>query len=121
MSHALNPIHDLSICRKWWVALIMTLLSFVVLAETADQLVLSPAYDPLQIEEIYASARDWRRPPAYESEWRPETQEQKSRIYFGYDSAYEEMKSREYNQGMFSGPDFAEPMPNSQFRIEFNY
>jgi hypothetical protein len=104
---------------RWLIGLSVMLFSLIVLAENATQLDLSPAYDDLQTNEIYSSTSGWRKPPTYENEWRPEKQEQESRIQFGYDSVYEEMGARgnDYSLDTDYGP--ADHPPSTQFRIDF--
>ena len=121
MSLALNAICEAHTCGRWLIGGIVAILSFVALAESVDQLVVSPDYDDLLIDEIYRSADDWRKPPAFESEWRPEPQEPKSRIHFGVDSAYEEMQLRGYDRNLYSGMELETPRPYNQFRVEFNF
>jgi hypothetical protein len=69
--------------------------------------------------EIYNSASGWRKPPEYEREWRPEKQQQESRIQFGYDSAYEEMRARGNDYSPETGLGLKDHPQNTQFKIGF--
>jgi hypothetical protein len=105
---------------RWLVGLSVMLLSFVVLAENTSRLEISPAYDDDRVtDEIYNSANGWRKHPEYESEWRPERQTQGSRIQFGYDSAYEEMRARGNDYTLDTGLGLKDQPQNTQFKISF--
>ena len=105
---------------RWLIGVSIMLVSFVVLAENTARLEISPVYDDdLVIDEIYKSANGWRKPPEYESEWRPEKQAQKSRIQFGYDSAYEEMRARGKDYNLDTGLGRIDHPQNTQLNISF--
>jgi hypothetical protein len=91
-----------------------------VLAGNAERLDISPDYDEERhSEEIYNSASGWRTPPEIEREWRPEEQERKSRIQFGYDSVYEEMRARDKDFSLDTGSGLDDRPRNTQFKIGF--
>ena len=105
---------------RWALGLAVLLLSVAALAENAGRLDISAASaDDRLTEEIYGSAQGWRKPPAYDSEWRPQAQEPQGRITFGYDSVYEEMRARDDGYSPNSGLGLREPRQNTQFRIGF--
>jgi hypothetical protein len=105
---------------RWLIGLSVMLLSFFALAENAGRLEISPIYDDdLVTDEIYNSAGGWRKPPEYESEWRPGKQKQESRIQFGYDSAYEEMRARGNDYTLDTGLGLKDQPQNTQFKISF--
>jgi hypothetical protein len=117
---AMDTATEAHISYRWIAGLSVMLFSLVVMAENTARLEISPSYDEgRQTTEIYNSAGGWRTPPASESEWRPEAQQQESRIQFGYDSAYEEMRARSNDNSL--GTDFGltgQPK-NTQFKIGF--
>jgi hypothetical protein len=105
---------------RWLIGLSVMLVSFVVLAENTARLEISPVHDDdLVLDEIYKSANGWRKPPEYESEWRPEKQAQKSRIQFGYDSAYEEMRARGNDYTVGTGLGLKDQPQSTQIKISF--
>ena len=117
---AMNPATQVHTGSRWLIGLPVLLLSFVVLAENAARLDISPAYDDDRLtDEIYDNASGWRKPPAYENEWRPEKQKQTSRIQFGYDSAYEEMRARGKDYTLDTGLGNMDHPQNTQINISF--
>jgi hypothetical protein len=105
---------------RWLIGLTVLLFSIVVFAENTARIDISPAYDDDRVtDEIYNSASEWRTPPEYGSEWRPEQQQQESRIQFGYDSAYEEMRARDNDHSMDTGIGLKDHPQNTQFKIGF--
>lgn len=117
---AMNPATEARINSRWLTGLSVMLFSLVVLAENAPRLDISPAYDDDRLsDQIYNSASGWRTPQEYESEWRPEQQQQESRIQFGYDSAYEEMRARGNNSSLDTGSGLKDHPQNTQFKIGF--
>ena len=121
MSFALEPTVQRPVCTQVFIGLGVMLFSLVTMAENTGEPGVSTAHDQRVVDEIYSSAGDWRNPVVDESDWRPEAEEQKSRINFGYDSAYEEMLTREGSKDMYTGPDLEEVRPNTQFRTKFNF
>ena len=116
----MEPLNEAHISRRWLIGLTAMLFSLVVLAENATRLDITPAYDDDRLtDEIYDSASQWRQPPAYESEWRPEKQKQTSRIQFGYDSAYEEMRARGKDYSLDTGLGHIDHPQNTQLNISF--
>jgi hypothetical protein len=108
------------ISGRWFIGLLVMLFSFVVLAESSARLDILPADDDDRLtSEIYNSANGWRTSTAYENEWRRETQQQASRIQFGYDSAYEEMRARDNNYGLDTGLGGIDHPQNTQLKIGF--
>ena len=117
---AMVPSTGVHISSRWLIGLSVMLFSLVVLAENAARLDISPAYDDNRLtDEIYDNATGWRKPPAYESEWRPEKKKQNSRIQFGYDSAYEEMRARSKDYNLDTGLGRIDHPQNTQLNISF--
>jgi hypothetical protein len=117
---AMDPATGLHLSSRWLIGLSVMLFSLVVLAENAARIDISTTDDDDRLTgEIYNSASGWRKPPEYESEWRPENQKQEGRIQFGYDSAYEEMRARDNNYGLDTGLNRIDRPENSQFKISF--
>jgi hypothetical protein len=117
---ALDPAMEAGNGSRWLLGLTVMLFSLVVLAENAARLDISPAYDDeRQSDAIYSSATRWRKPPEFEREWRPEEQGQKSRIQFGYDSVYEEMRARDNDYSLDTGSGLDDRPQNAQFKIGF--
>jgi hypothetical protein len=116
---AMDTATEARISNRWLIGLPVMLFTLAVLAENTARLEISPAYDDRLTNEIYDDTSGWRKPPAYESEWRQEKPKQESRIQFGYDSAYEDLRSR--NNDSSSDTDFglADRLQNTQFRIGF--
>ena len=105
--------------ERWFLGLAILLSSFLVLAQSADRLELAPAYDDDRVQdEIYGGAQ-WRLPPKYDAEWRAAEYEPKSRISFGYDSAHEEMRAREFDNSPAAGSNIGGVRPDTQFRIKW--
>ena len=71
------------------------------------------------MRRIYNRASGWRKPQEFDSEWRPEKQEQQSRIQFGYDSVYEEMRARDNDYSLDTGSGLDDRPQNTQFKIGF--
>jgi len=55
----------------------------------------------------------------YENEWRQETRQPASRIQFGYDSAYEEMRASDNNDGLDTASGGIDHPQNTQLKISF--
>jgi hypothetical protein len=117
---AMDPATEAFNNNRWLIGLSAMLFSLVVLAENATRLDITPAYDDDRLtDEIYDNATGWRQPPSYESEWRPEKQMQTSRIQFGYDSAYEEMRARGKDYNLDTGLGRIDHPQNTQINISF--
>lgn len=95
------------------------LASAIVIAREAPRLQISPDEGALLSDEIYEQAGDWRAPPMFESEWRAPKPEPRTRIRFGYDSAYEEHRMRDHAVGQDRRPSLRDPQPSTLFRLEF--
>lgn len=108
--------HDVS---RWFAGVFAVIISFIALAENTGRITLSPTYDDRLTDEIYDSTRGWRKPPAYEDEWRTKEPQQESRIQFGYDSTYEALRMRDSAQSMHTTQKLRDPKPATQFRIGF--
>ena len=117
---AMNTTASLPVRNQWLVSLPVMLFSLAVLAENSARLDILPTDDDDRLtEEIYNSAAGWRTPAAYENEWRRETPQPASRIQFGYDSAYEEMRARDDNYGVDTVSGGIDHPQNTQLRISF--
>ena len=116
---AISTAHDL---RRPLSFLVLFILLLVALIASADRLQLSDSYfDEMLTDEMYRNEVEWRPPPEYDSEWRSGAQRQKDqgRIRFGYDSAYDELMSRDFERN--SGTSFENDRirPNTILRIQF--
>ena len=105
--------------NRWLLGFSILLTSAIVLAQSGDRLKISPGYDEFLTDEIYESADSWRKPPMFESEWRAPRKEKEGRIKFGYDSAYEQMRTRQDEKSSTSSFDINDPKTSSQFRLNF--
>lgn len=105
--------------NQWLVASGVLLASAIVVANDSARLEISPTYGDLLTDDIYESAESWRKPPKFESEWRAPKPKEKSRIKFGYDSAYEEMRARENTRSFDDQFDLREPKPSTLMRWKF--
>ena len=103
------------------IGLLVMLCSFVVLAESSARLDILPADDDEHLtNEVYNSANGWRTSTEYENDWRRGAQQQASRIQFGYDSAYEEMRAKDNNYGLdITGLGGIDHPQNTQLKISF--
>lgn len=95
------------------------LASAIVIAQEGQRLQISSDEGSLLTDEIYEQAEGWRAPPMIEEPWRAPEPEPRSRIYFGYDSAYEENRARGYDLDQARRSNLREPTPNTLFRMEF--
>jgi len=106
----------------------MLLTSAVVLAQTAaDRLESSRSFDDVVVDQIHEDAGLWRKTPEpeVENQWRAtpaKPMERDSRVTWGYDSAYEELRSRDNERsGTRTSPsyDFGEERTGSLLRFNF--
>jgi hypothetical protein len=115
-----NTITKAHICSQWFFSLPVILFSLVVLAENSARLDILPTDDDDRLtEEIYNSTTGWRTPAVPENEWRQETRQPASRIQFGYDSDYEEMRTYGNNYGSGTASGGVDHPQNTQLRISF--
>ena len=116
----IDPASEAHIGYRWLIGLSVMLFSIVVLAQNTNRLDITPAYnDDRMSDGIYHSVTGWRAPNEEENEWRPEKQPQESRIQFGYDSAFEEMRARDNDFNLDTGSDIRDNPQNTQFKIGF--
>lgn len=83
---------------RHWILICALLVSVVVIADNVDRFDSESVIDKRVTEEIYEDNLDWRVPAATpEDEWRAalkeEEQRRNERVRFGYDSAYEQMRT----------------------------
>ena len=117
---ALNTITKAHISSQWLISLPVILFTLTVLAENSARLDILPTDDDDRLtDEIYNSASGWRNSTEHENEWRRESQQPASRIQFGYDSAYEEMRARDNNYGLDTGLGGIDHPQNTQLRLSF--
>ena len=116
---AAGAMKDPTVPRRL-VASGVLLASALVLANDGARLVLSPTDGEILSDDIYERAEGWREQPMFESEWRAPKREPQSRIKFGYDSAFEELRARERSQYPSRPMDVRDDHPPaSQFRLGF--
>ena len=114
------PASEARSSGRWLIGLSVMFFSLVVLAGNAERIDISPTYDDDRLaDEIYSNSSGWRKPPEYEREWRPEQQQQESRIQFGYDSAYDEMRAKDSAYSQDTGTGLTDRPQNTQFKIGF--
>lgn len=113
------------------LALGMLLTSAVVLAQTAaDRLESNRNFDDVLVDQIHEDAGLWRKTPEPELDghWRADSvpskpMERDSRVTWGYDSAYEELRSRDNERtgSRRTSPnyDFGEERTGSLLRFNF--
>ena len=104
---------------RWLFASGVLLASAFVLANDNARLTISPTYGEMLSDDIYERAEGWREQPMFESEWRAPKPEPESRIKFGYDSAYEEVRAREDAKYSSRPMDLRDRPPATQFRLSF--
>jgi hypothetical protein len=80
---------------RYWPLLLLLTASAIYATNDNARLEISPDYGQILSDDLYEQAEGWRAPPMFESEWRAPRREEPSRIRFGYDSAYEELRARE--------------------------
>ncbi|HYQ70776.1 MAG TPA: hypothetical protein VET88_02485 [Gammaproteobacteria bacterium] len=120
MTLTINPASEAHIGYRWLLGLSVMLFSIIVLAENTDRLDITPAYNDDRLSDgIYNSVTGWRTPDGDENEWRPEKQAQESRIQFGYDSAFEEMRARDIDLSQDTGSGIRDNPQNTQFKFGF--
>lgn len=105
---------------RWLIASGVLLASAFVLAEGNTRLAAPPAYGDILSDDIYERASGWREPELPDDAWRAPKTEPKSRIKFGYDSTYEELRARDADNGYSSKPiKQGDLRPNTQFKLGF--
>lgn len=95
------------------------LASAIVAAKEDPRLRISPDDGLLLTNEMYEQAGDWRAPPAVEPEWRGPERKPKSRINFGYDSAFDKARTEDFSPDRASRQSLRDPQPNTLFRLKF--
>ena len=97
--------------------MVFLLASVVVMA---DKLKLQPDYEDLISEDIYKDGETWRAPAGDDSNWRdPYRESDRGRIKFGYDPAYEQVRSWKQDPSRNNPLESVGPKPNNQFRMSF--
>jgi hypothetical protein len=120
MTLAMHTTAGAHLSGRWLFGLLCLLSSLIVPAENSARLeIFSTDNDDRLTDEIYNSANGWRKPPGYVNEWRPEKQKQESRVQFGYDSAYEEMRARDNDYSLDRGLGDIDHPQNTQLNISF--
>ena len=112
------PTMDPALTR-WLITSSVLLISAFVLAEGNARLGSPPLYDQILSDEIYESAEGWRDPAMEEDGWRTSKPEPKSRIRFGYDSAYEELRARDETRYSSKPINQRHVQPSTQINLGF--
>lgn len=112
------PTVDPALAR-WLIASSVLLISALVLAEDNARLEAPPLYDQILSDEIYERAEGWREPATEEDEWRKSKPEPKSRIRFGYDSTYEELRARDETRYSSKPINQRDLQPSTQINLGF--
>ena len=102
---------------RWLLASAILLVSALVLAEESKRL--AAPYDQILSDDIYERAEGWREPQTTGDEWRRPKTEPQSRMKFGYDSTYEELRARDETR--YSGKPISEGnvRPSTQINLGF--
>ena len=117
---AIHPILAMDpALARWLIASSVLLISAFVLAEGNARLEAPPLYDQILSDEIYERAEGWREPAVEEDEWRTSRPEPKSRIRFGYDSAYEELRARDETRYSSKPINQRDIQPSTQINLGF--
>ncbi len=115
--HAI-PLTDPALTR-WLIASAVLLVSAFVLAEGTKRLEAPPFYGQVLSDDIYERAEGWREPPIAEDELRAPKMEPKSRIKFGYDSTYEELRARDETRYSSKPINQGDVQPSTQIKFGF--
>jgi len=103
---------------QWLIAAGILLTSALVLANDAARLEIPPGDGEILSDDIYERAEGWRQ-PVIEDEWRTSKPEPSSRIRFGYDSTYEELRARDRAKYSNTRTEFLDRPPANQFQLRF--
>ncbi len=101
--------------------------SMAVIAQTAsDRLDPNRSFDDVTVNRIQEDAVLWRQLPEQEStepQWRAAEQapkaKQQGRVTWGYDSTYEDIRDRRYDQSGSPSFDYSEERSGTLFRYNF--
>lgn len=115
--HAI-PITEPALTR-WLTASGILLVSAFVLADDTARLEAPPLYGQILSDDIYERAEGWREPQMAGDGWRESKPEPKSRVRFGYDSAYEELRARDETQYSSKPINQGDVRPTTQFNLGF--
>lgn len=108
--------------QNWLIGLGLLSLSMLVWAQTADQRSqITGGIDKTVTDRIVEDAPLWRQSPAEDIDtgWRVEPRTRDSRVTWGYDSSYEQLRDKHYE---FSGSpsfDYSEDRAGSLLRFDF--
>lgn len=102
---------------RWALWLLLTAAAIVIADD--PRLQIDSGYGEILTDDLYEQAEGWREPPMFESEWRAPRKEEPSRIRFGFDSAYEEMRARERSPSMGDQRNLDMTEPATLFRWNF--
>ena len=102
------------------LSIMVLLASAMVIAQEEPRLQIGTSDGLLLSDEMYEQAEGWRAPPMIEEPWRAPEREPRARINFGYDSAYEDARLRDYGLNKTRRSNLREPEPNTLFRLEFH-
>lgn len=101
------------------VVVLFGIISITLIAQAADRLIVSPDYESLISDGVYEDSQNWRQPNDDELGWRQQQQQKESRIKFGYDPTYDEMRARKSQESSSSSFGYEQTKPSSLFRLEF--
>lgn len=108
---------------SWFLGLGFVLFSIVVVAQTAaDRLDSSRTFDDVVIDQIQEDAGLWRQEPeSSEPQWRPaaEPKHTESRITWGYDSTYEQLRTKQDKAAGRRMFDYDDERTGTLFRYNF--
>ena len=101
------------------LAIGLLLASAIVFARDDERLDTPPEINTLISDEIYEQAEGWRGSAAAGGDWRAPQPQPRSRMHFGFDSAFEEKQMRTFGYRETQRSNLRETTPNTQFRIDF--
>ncbi len=101
------------------LVILFGIISITLIAHAADRLIVSPDYESLISDGVYEDSQNWRQPNDDDPGWRQPQQQKESRIKFGYDPAYEEIRARKSEESSGSSFGYEQTRPSSLFRMDF--
>jgi hypothetical protein len=107
--------------KSLWAVIALIFLSSFVIAETIEHLQSDAKYDELARQEIFDSNTELRLDLPPENEWRAQqpVSEPKSRIQYGADPDYEEIKARDQSLFDMQQHEFGSERPTAILRFKF--
>jgi len=107
--------------KSLWAVIALIFLSSIVVAETIERLQSDAKFDQLARQEIFDSNTELRLDLPPENEWRAQqpVSEHNSRIKYGADPDYEEIKARDQSLFNMQQHEFGGDRPSAIIRFKF--